>query len=140
MFDRDLVRGIYLAVIALAFGLTAWGYPHGTLGRAGPGFFPLVISGALLLIAILTIIRSRFKQRQPFEFNYKNIGLILLGLGAFAGVSELINMIAGILVMVFLVSYAGRSHSWSRSLKVAAGLIAVAFAFQKLLGLNLPLY
>jgi hypothetical protein len=27
-----------------------------------------------------------------------------------------------------------------RNLKISAGLVAIAFAFQKLLGLNLPLY
>jgi hypothetical protein len=42
--------------------------------------------------------------------------------------------------MVFVASLAGTSYSWKRSLKISAGLIAVAFAFQKLLGLNLPLY
>jgi hypothetical protein len=42
--------------------------------------------------------------------------------------------------MVFFSAIAGTSYSVVRNLKVSAGLIAVAFAFQKLLGLNLPLY
>ena len=42
--------------------------------------------------------------------------------------------------MVFVASIAGSSYSWKRNLQISAGLIAVAFAFQRLLGLNLPLY
>jgi len=43
-------------------------------------------------------------------------------------------------VMVFIAGFAASSYSVVRNIQVAAGLIAVAFAFQKLLGLNLPLY
>ena len=44
------------------------------------------------------------------------------------------------IVMVFIATIAGSTYSVVRNLKVSAGLIAVALAFQKLLGLNLPLY
>jgi hypothetical protein len=49
-------------------------------------------------------------------------------------------MIVGIVFMVFVASLAATSRSWKRNLQISAGLIAVAFGFQKLLGLNLPLY
>ena len=69
-----------------------------------------------------------------------SFALILASLCGFAVVSQHLNMIAGIVFMVFCSSFAGTSYSVVRNLKVSAGLIAVAFAFQKLLGLNLPLY
>jgi len=43
-------------------------------------------------------------------------------------------------VMVFLTAFAGTSYSVVRNIKIAVGLIAVAYAFQRLLGLNLPLF
>ena len=96
--DKNLVRGLVLLGISLAFGLTATRYSFGSLGRAGPGLFPIIVS-------------------------------VMLG------------MIAGIVFMVFCASFAGTaSYSVVRNLKISAGLIAVAFAFQKLLGFNLPLY
>ena len=42
--------------------------------------------------------------------------------------------------MVFCSTLAGTSYSVMRNVKISAGLIAIAFALQKLLGLNLPLY
>jgi tripartite tricarboxylate transporter TctB family protein len=140
MNDRNLVRGLFLMVISLAFGLASLRYPIGQFSRAGPGLFPLLVSSLLFLIGLTTVVRSHFVERVQLDFNVKNIALILSSLGGFALISEHLNMIAGIVFMVFCASFAGTSYSVVRNLKISAGLIAVAFAFQKLLGLNLPLY
>ncbi|MDP9607550.1 tripartite tricarboxylate transporter TctB family protein [Variovorax sp. NFACC27] len=126
--------------IALAFGLTALRYPIGDLSRAGPGLFPALVSGMLLVIGVATVIRAFFVAQVPLVFNFKNIGLILASLCGFALISQYVNMIAGIVFMVFCSSFAGSSPSWVRSIKISAGLIVMALALQKLLGLNLPLY
>jgi hypothetical protein len=141
MNDRNILRGLFLIVIALAFGVSSLRYPAGDFSRAGPGLFPLMVSSLLLVIGLITVIRSRFVEAHRLDFNYKNIAIILGSLCAFALVSQFVNMIAGIAVMVFCASFAGRaSYSVVRNLKISLGLIAVAVAFQKLLGFNLPLY
>ena len=140
MNDRNLARGLFLAAVSLAFGLGALRYPIGDFANAGAGLFPLMVSSLLFVIAVVTIVRARLVQPEPLDFNVKNIALILASLCGFALVSKLLNMTAGIVFMVFVASFAGSSHSWQRSLKISAGLVLVAFGFQKLLGLNLPLY
>jgi len=140
MNDRNLVRGLFLIAISLAFGLQSLRYPIGSFSHAGAGLFPLMVSSLLLLIGLITAVRSRFMERVPLNLNLKNIALILASLCAFAVVSATLNMMAGIVCMVFCAALAGTSYSVPRNLKVSAGLIAVALAFQKLLGLNLPLY
>ena len=141
MNDRNLVRGLFLMAIALAFGLTSLRYPTGTFSRAGPGLFPLSVSCFLFLIVLFTVVRARFVERVPLDFKLKNIAIILASLGGFAVISEHLNMIVGIVFMVFCASFAGTAkYSVMRNLKISAGLIAVALAFQKLLGFNLPLY
>ena len=140
MNDRNLVRGLFLIAISLIFGLAALRYPLGQFSRAGPGLFPILVSSLLFLIGLITVVSSRFVERVHLNFNLKNIALILSSLCGFAVISEHLNMIVGIVFMVFCASFAGSSYSVARNLKISAGLIAVAFAFQKLLGLNLPLY
>lgn len=140
MTDRNLVRGVVLIAIALAFGLPALRYPIGDFTRAGAGLFPLLVSGLLLLIGVITVVRSRFVAPLPLEFQYRNITIILTSLCGLALISLLINMTVGIVFMVFFAGFAASSYSVSRNVKVAAALVAVAFAFYKLLGLNLPLY
>ena len=141
MNNRNLVRGLFLLTISLAFGLAAVRYPLGDISRPGPGFFPLTVSSLLFLIGLITVVRSRFLEPVHVEFNGKNIAIILASLCGFALISHYLNMIVGIVFMVFCASFAGTSkYSVVRNLKISAGLIAVAFAFQKLLGFNLPLY
>ena len=65
---------------------------------------------------------------------------VLGSLCGFALVSMLVNMIVGIVFLVFTATTAGTSYSWWRNVKISAGLIVMALALQFLLGLNLPLY
>jgi hypothetical protein len=140
MSHGNLVKGIFLMGIALAFGLGSWRYPMGNLGRAGPGLFPLLVSSLLFLIGIAIVVRACFIDRVKLTFNIKNIAIILASLAGFALISEWLNMIAGIVFLVFCSTLAGRSYSVWRNVKLAGGLILVALAFQKGLGLSLPLY
>jgi hypothetical protein len=64
----------------------------------------------------------------------------MASLCGFAVLSMYLNMIVGIVFMVFCSTTAGTSYSWVRNVKISAGLVLMALAFQKLLGLNLPLY
>jgi len=139
MKNMNLLRGVFLTLIALVFGLTSMSYKIGDFSRAGPALFPLMMSGMLLLIGIAAIIRSQFVPPEPVDYQFKNIALILLSLVGFALISEHVNMILGIFFLVFCSSYAGQTQSPIRSLKIVAGLVGVALAFKYGLHLNLPL-
>ncbi|CAN5538576.1 tripartite tricarboxylate transporter TctB family protein [soil metagenome] len=138
--NRNFIKGVFLMAIALGFGLIALNYKVGELARSGPGLFPVMISGFLFLIGLLSTVRSFFVPPVELDYNIKNITLILLSLVGFAVISEHINMILGIVFLVFVSTFAGTSYSVVRNIKISIGLIAVAFAFKNLLGLQLPLY
>lgn len=140
MIDRNLARGLFLIAISLAFGLQSLRYPIGDFSRAGPGLFPALVSSLLFLVGLATVIRSRFVERVKLDLNLKNIAIILTSLCGLAVISMYVNMIAGIVFMVFCSTLAGTSYSWWRNVKIAAGLVTMALVLQKLLGLNLPLY
>ena len=138
--DRDLLRGLCLMAIAILFGATSLRYPIGDVARAGPGMFPLVVSGLLLLVGVATVVKSRLVARTPMTVNLRNVGIILGSLVAFAVVSHYLNMALGIVLLVFCAALAAPPYSVVRNLQIAAVLIAIAFAFQRLFGLELNLY
>lgn len=140
MTDRHLLKGLFLIAVALAFGLGSFKYQMGHFERAGPGLFPLLVSSFLFLIGLSIVVRSFFIEKKPLYFNVRNIAIILGSLVGFALASLYINMIVGILFLVFFSTLAGTSYSWWRNVKIAAVLIAVAFLFKDGLGLQLPLY
>ena len=125
--------------IALLFGLTSMHYKVGQLSRTGPGLFPLIVSSMLFIIGLLMLVRARFVDAEPLNYNVKNILLILGGLCGFALLSQYANMVAGILFLVFCSGFAASSRSTVRNLKISAGLLAIALLFKTLLGLDLPL-
>lgn len=138
--NRDFLRGLALIGIALLFGVPALQYPIGTAARAGPGMFPLAVSTLLLLVGVATIVRSRVMAPVPMTFGIRNVGLILGSLVAFAVVSLTVNMALAIVVLVFCAALAAPPYSVLRNLQIAAVLIAIAFGFQQLFGLELNLY
>jgi hypothetical protein len=139
MNDRNLLKGLFLLGVALIFGVGSLKYDIGHMARAGPGFFPLMVSSILAFLAISMILRSRFMDKVPMYFNLKNLAIIIGSLVGFSLLSHL-TMMAGIVFMVFFSTLAGRNYSLKRNTMVAAALIAIAFVFQKGLGLQLPLY
>jgi hypothetical protein len=138
--NRNFVRGLFLMAIALLFGLWSLNYSIGQLSRSGPGMFPLIVSSMLFLIGLLTVVRAHFYDPVPLSYSVKNIALILASLVGFAVISQYVNMILGIVFLVFCSTFAGTSYSVVRNVKISLGLIAVAFAFKNFLGLELPLY
>lgn len=139
MPSQSLARGVFLAAVAAFFGLNAMSYRIGDLSRAGPGLFPIIVSGLLMVLAVLTIVQSRLADSPPLQFNFKNIALIMGALIGFVLISKHLSMLAAIVFMVFVASFAGTNVSWKRNLQVAFGLILIAYAFQRFLGLNLRL-
>jgi hypothetical protein len=139
MNDRNLLKGLFLAAVALVFGLGAFRYNIGHVERAGPGFFPLMVSSFLFLLGAGIMVRSRFTERVPMYFNVRNIVIILGSLAGFAALSYYADMIAGIVFLVFCSTLAGTSYSIRRNIMISLVLIGIAFVFQKGLGLQLPL-
>lgn len=138
--NRNLIRALLLAGLALSFGAGSFRYAIGDLSDAGPGLFPLMISAMLLVVSIMMIVRSRYESAVPLEIGMKRISLVLGGLIGFVLVSKAVGVIGGIVALVFVTALAGKSYSWRRNLQVSIALIAVAFALQSLLGLNIGLY
>jgi hypothetical protein len=139
MNNLNLVRGVFLVAISLAFGLTSFGYKIGDFSRAGPGLFPAVVSGLLFLIGIASVIKARYVKPVPIDYSFRNIVIIIVSLAGFAFISEHINMLVGIFFLAFSASYAGRNNSLKRNIKIGIGLSLVACGFKFLLHLNLPL-
>jgi tripartite tricarboxylate transporter TctB family protein len=140
MKDRNVLKGLFLAVIAVVFGLGALRYNTGTMQRPGPGFFPFMVSMVLFVLGVAMAVRAHFSKDVPMHFTFKNIAIVLGSLAGFAVLSEYVNMILGIAFLVFASTFAGTNYSVRRNLAVTAVLVGIAFVFQKGLGLQLPLF
>jgi Tripartite tricarboxylate transporter TctB family len=140
MINQNIARGLLLAAVALFFLLRAPSYSIGSLSRPGPGLFPLIVAGLLLCVSLAIVVRSRFIEFVSLDFRVRNIALVTASLVCFALVSQYVNMLAGIAVMVTMASLASDDFSIPRTAAITIVLCLVAFVMKKGLGVQLPLY
>ena len=137
--NLQLLRGLFLTLIAAAFGIASIRYTLGSFSRPGPGLFPFLVSGLLFLIGLILMLRSALTAAIPMNFRVKSIVVLLAAMIGFVAISKYVNMTLGILFLVTCSSWAGTSPSIVRSPKISVALLGVAMAFKYLLRLNLPL-
>ena len=140
MVNQNVGRGLLLAAIALIFLVQAPGYKVGSLGRPGPGLFPVIVASILLVIGVVIVARSYFMEAVSLDFRIRNIALIAGALIGFALISEYVNMLAGIAFMATVASLASEDFSIRRTGVIIAALCLIAVAMKKGLGVQLPLY
>ena len=68
MVNQNTGRGLLLAAVALLFLVQAPRYTIGSLSRPGPGLFPVIVAGVLLVIGIVIVVRSHFIAAEPLDF------------------------------------------------------------------------
>jgi Tripartite tricarboxylate transporter TctB family len=140
MVNQNAARGLLLAAVGLLFLFQAPRYAIGSLSEPGPGLFPVIVACILLVIGIAIVVRSHFSEAVALDFRFRNIALIVASLVGFALVSDYVNMLVGIAVMVTMASLASDDFSIPRTAAIIVALCLVAVAMQKGLGVQLPLY
>jgi hypothetical protein len=139
---KDFWTGlIYIAVGAGA----AWigqRYNMGTAGRMGPGYFPKVLAGILIILGVISMARSFVIKGEPVErVAFKPLVLVLLACTLFGLLINRAGLIVALAALV-LVS-AAASREFKLDWLALAGLVAlIAFCslvFVKGLGIPMPL-
>lgn len=133
--------GLFLA-IGLTALLIALGYPMGTAGRMGPGYFPLIVSALLALTGLAILVRGRIGASEAISVaRWLPLVVVTAALVIFGLLIERI----GLPLSVFLLCVGTATASVKFRLNWKAGAGAAAFAafcgilFVNLLGLPIPL-
>ena len=133
-----------IAAIGLGVGLTL---EFGTARRMGPGYFPVVLSGILLILALSEIVMGLLKPDTSNEIapnpsiDWRPLIAILAAVAAFAIVIPLFGLIPAFLVVVSLSALSEQGYGWKPALilSVVSGFGAWLL-FSKFLGMTLPLF
>ena len=138
---KDFWTGIIYIVVGAAAIFVARDYGLGTPRKMGAAFFPGVLSVILIVIGIISLVRSFIRPGTP-------IGRIAIkGLLLVAGATVLFGFIvrgAGLLiampVLVIISAYASDKFNWRTSIVMAVVLTAFCILiFLKGLGIPLPI-
>jgi len=130
-----------LALIGLIFAWQASRLDLGQIGLPGPGFFPLVLGGLLVVFAAAIAIEGRLvsSKDEPLEFGHAQVLITFAALLAVPLLFELLGayITLGLMSAVLLV-FIARVSLLLAVVSSAVGMAACWYLFGELLGVRLP--
>jgi hypothetical protein len=107
----------------------------------GPAYFPTVLGALLVIIGIISLIRSFLQPGTPFgSFAFKGLLMVIAATALFGLIVRGAGLIIALPVLVIISSAASRRFHWGGTLALAAGLtVFCTLIFIKGLGVPLPL-
>ncbi len=138
--NRDFWAGVMLIVVGAGSVIIARNYNFGTALRMGPGYFPSVLGGGLVLFGLYLVVAG-LKRNEKMEAgdNWSLRALIVLPLSLvlFGLLMEHAGFIPALLVLIFGSATAGTEFKLVEVLLLAVGLTAFSVALF-IYGLGLP--
>lgn len=140
---KDALAGATFIAFGLAFAVAASGYELGTPLRMGPGYFPLVLGGLLVLLGVLSIAKQ-FTAPDEDEIGgvpWRSLLTILGALVFFGWSIRGLGVIPALFVTSFLAALGGYKINLPLALATATGLTLLCYViFILALQLRLPMY
>ena len=138
--NRDFWAGIMLIVVGAGSVIIARNYAFGTSLRMGPGYFPSVLGGGLVLFGLYLVVsglRSNEKMEGGNNWSLRALIVLPLSLVLFGLLMEHAGFIPALLVLIFGSAAAGTEFKLVEVLLLAVGLTAFSVALF-IYGLGLP--
>jgi len=136
--NRDFWAGVMLIATGAVSVIIARDYNFGTALRMGPGYFPSVLGGALVLFGLYLVVVG-LKRNEKIEGNWSLRALIVLPLSLvlFGVLMDRAGFIPALIVLIFGSAAAGTEFKLFEVLLLAIGLTAFCVALF-IWGLGLP--
>jgi Tripartite tricarboxylate transporter TctB family len=139
--SKDFWAGVMLIVTGAAAVILARDYAFGTMLRMGPGYFPSVLGGVLVLFG-LYLLAQGLRGGEMIEGNWSLRALIVLPLSLvmFGLLMDHAGFVPALMALIVGSAAAGSEFKLTEALLLAAGLTAFAvLLFVWGLGLPYPL-
>ena len=136
--NRDFLAGLLFIVLGGLAVALARDYPIGSTMRMGPGYFPTVLGGILLLFGVYVLLRGvRSGDKVKGEWGYRPLALIALSIVLFGFLLDRVGMVPAIVATLFVAAAAGREFRVKEVILLAVVMTAFSVAVFSY-GLKLP--
>ena len=139
---RDMAAGAVFAAIGLSFMAGALMLDIGTAFKMGPGYFPLVLSGILLLLGVLVMVQSLNAPSEAIgSVPWRGLVLILAAPVIFGATVRGLGLVIALPLTIIAAAAASRRTSLVTGVALVVGLtVFCILVFSYGLGLPLPLF
>jgi hypothetical protein len=136
--NKDFWAGMLFLVTGAGAILVARGYPFGTTLRMGPGYFPSILGGILILFGV-SVMAMGLRSNEKIQGGWPVRALLVLPLSLvlFGFLVDHLGFIAALVALIFGTAVAGREFRLLEVLLLAVVLTVLAVAVF-VWGLGLP--
>jgi hypothetical protein len=140
--NKDFWAGVMMIVTGLVAIVIARDYPFGTMLRMGPGYFPSILGGVLILFGIYLVASGlRSNEKMAGGWSLRALVVLPLSLVLFGLLMDYAGFVPALMVLIVGSALASSEFRLLEILLLAAGLTAFAVAlFIWGLGMPYPLF
>lgn len=138
---RDVLAGLIFAGFGLAFAIGATSYQIGSAARMGPGLFPLLVGGLLVVLGgVIALKPTADDETAPLTApGWRGLALVLGAFIVFGVTVRGLGLMPSLFVTALMAALASRLTSPPIALLLATALTIVSYLiFVVGLQLNLP--
>jgi Tripartite tricarboxylate transporter TctB family len=141
----DILAGLIFVAFGLAFAVTSLSYELGTPLRMGPGYFPLVLGGILVLLGLLIVgkgfISGSDAEERLGSVPWRALFLIVVAVLFFGLTVRGLGLVPATAVTALLTALASYRTGILAAVAIAAGLtVLCVLVFLVALQLRLPMF
>jgi putative tricarboxylic transport membrane protein len=127
--NKDFLAGIVFVLIGLLAVAVARDYPFGIAMRMGPGYFPTVLGGILILLGAWVIARGlRLADRVKGEWGWKPLAFIALAFVVFGLLMPRVGLLPALAAAILASAFGGREFRVKEALVLAVVMSALTAA------------
>ena len=136
--NKDFWAGLMFVGTGATAMFIARDYAFGSTLRMGPGYFPSMLGGVLILFGIAIMVKG-LRSSEKIQGNWSVLALIVLplSLAGFGILMEKAGFLAAMVALVFGSAAAGREFKWVEVLLCTIVLTVISVALF-IWGLGLP--
>ncbi|MBO1073633.1 tripartite tricarboxylate transporter TctB family protein [Roseomonas marmotae] len=137
----DIIGGLLLMAAGAWFAMYSGNYSMGTLRRMGPGYFPVVIGGTIILFGLLVLVPGMLRAGSLPRPEWRPFATISLSVLAFAVIVERFGLVPATIALTLSAALAEPGLKPLRIILLALGLSALGvIVFTQGLGIPLPAF
>jgi len=128
--SKDAAAGVLFILLGLGFGLNAYfTLDLGTNIRMGPGYFPLLLSGALLILGVAIFFHALQVPDESWgAIPWRGLFFILLGPIVFGATLQGLGLVPALAIIAFITAFASQRMSLLLAIALTIGLVAFCVA------------
>ena len=135
---QDFWAGLMFIAFGIFFVVVARNYQMGTAVRMGPGYFPTMLGGIMVILGAIVLFTSlTVKGASVPKMSFKPIFFISLGLILFGYLLKPLGFIAAVVILVFVSAFGGHEFR-AKEVSILTVVLVIFSVLVFVKGLTLP--